>query len=71
MGKSMLEAIKKVQIEKKIQDTIDFSSTKVDSARLTVVKVENEHANQVVVKRDLFDTFPRGGFFESRITEKQ
>ena len=54
---SMKEAAKKAQVEKKCQDTIDFPSTNKktkleDSTGLTVVKVENKHDNQVVVKRD-------------------
>ena len=46
-----------MQAEKKWQETIDFPSiTKKpkleDFVVLIVVKVENKHANQVVVKRD-------------------
>ena len=55
----MKEAIKKVQVERECQATIEFlSATKKakqeNSTDLTAVKVNNKHHNQVVVKKEKF-----------------
>ena len=57
--KSIIEAVKKVQADKKHNETIEFTSAtkkpkQEDSTVFTVVKVENKHASQAAVKRDLF-----------------